>query len=78
MSKRGCFGAGNSKLSIRCALLSQRVEGVVRALAFGFENNLQETPEVAGGPSVLLEPAKVFCGEIVKGAAFEAAERHLP
>jgi hypothetical protein len=51
---------------------------MVRALAFGFEDDLQEASEVAGGPALLLEPAEVFGGEFVERPAFEAAEGHGP
>jgi len=58
--------------------LSQRIEGVIGALAFGFEDDLQEASEVAGGPAFLLEPAEVFGGKFVERASFEAAEGHGP
>jgi hypothetical protein len=58
--------------------MSQRVEGVVGALAFGFEDDVQEASEVAGGPAFLFEPAEVFGGEFVEGAALEAAKGHGP
>jgi hypothetical protein len=59
-------------------LLPKRLERVVGALAFGFEDDLQEASEVAGGPTLVLEPAEVFGRDVVKGAALEAAEGHGP
>jgi hypothetical protein len=59
-------------------LLPKRLERVICALAFGFENDLQEASEVAIGPAFLLEPAKIFRGEFVERTTFETAEGHGP
>jgi len=59
-------------------LLPKRLERMVRTLALGFEDDLQEAPEVAIGPAFLLEPAKIFRGEFVERTIFETAEGHGP
>lgn len=59
-------------------LFSQRIEGVVGALAFGFEDDLQEASEIAGRPAFVFEPAKIFGGQIIERPAFVAAEGHRP
>ena len=51
---------------------------MVGALAFGLENKLQKTAEVAGGPTFELEPAEIFGGQIVETPPSITAERHLP
>ena len=51
---------------------------MVRALALGFENDLQEAAKVALGPALLLEPAEVFRREVVKLTSLEPAEWHRP
>jgi len=58
--------------------LPQRRKRVVGALAFGFEDNVQESSEVAGRPAFLFEPAEVFGGEIVKGTPLVTSEGHRP
>jgi hypothetical protein len=59
-------------------LFAERRKRVICALAFGFENDLQEASEVAIGPAFLLEPAKIFRGEFVERTTFETAEGHGP
>ena len=59
-------------------LLPKRLERVICALAFGFENDLQEASEVAIGPAFLLEPAEIFRGEFVERTTCETAEGHGP
>jgi len=51
---------------------------MIGTLAFGLEHDLQESPEIAVRPTLLLEPAEVFGGEFVKRATFEASKRHGP
>ena len=51
---------------------------MIGTLAFGLEHDLQESPEVAVRPTLLLEPAEVFSGEFVERSTFEASERHGP
>ena len=51
---------------------------MIGALAFGFEDDVEEAAKIAGGPTLLFEPAEVFGGEIVEFATGEFAERHGP
>ena len=51
---------------------------MVRTLALGFEDDLQEASEVAIRPAFLLEPAEIFRGEFVERTTFETAEGHGP
>jgi hypothetical protein len=51
---------------------------MVGSLAFGFEDDLQEASEVAGGPALLLEPAEIFGGEFVERSPPETSEGHRP
>ena len=59
-------------------LLPKRLERMVRTLALGFEDDLQEASEVAIRPAFLLEPAEIFRGEFVERTTFETAEGHGP
>ena len=68
----------NCLLKTCAALLPKRRKRVIGALAFGFENDLQEASEVAIRPAFLLEPAEIFRGEFVERTTFETAEGHGP
>lgn len=51
---------------------------MVRTLALGFQDDLQEASEVALRPAFLFEPAEIFRGEFVEWTTFETAEGHGP
>jgi hypothetical protein len=43
-------------------LFAERREGMICALAFSFENDLEQSPEIARGPTLQLEPAQILGG----------------